>query len=137
MVAQRSGQHHPDVAPAAPTLPAVAPAPAPTNGAAVRGAPLLPVLALINGSALLALVVVVLRPTALGAMQQVVTLLALWLLVNLLVVVLVRLIDSGRTGTARVGLTPQEVSMTMTVGRTKPEVRTPSRVVPDPVPKKS
>ena len=93
-------------------------APAPTVAHSSRATPLLPVLALINGSALLALVVLVLRPSALGALQQMILLLAMWLVVNLLVVVLVRLIDSGRTGAARVDVSPRQASMSVTVGRT-------------------
>ena len=65
---------------------------------------LLPVLALMNGSALLALTVLVVRPAAFSVLQQMMLLLAMWLLINLLVVVLVRLIDSGRPGTARMNL---------------------------------
>src|SRR5688572_28874751 len=56
MVARRLTTERPAARPATPVAPPVPPAPRPT--------PLLPVLALMNGSALLALVVLVLRPTA-------------------------------------------------------------------------
>jgi hypothetical protein len=60
--------------------------------------------------------VLVLRPSALGVLQQIIMLLAMWLLVNLLVIVLVRMIDSGRTGTARLGVTSREASLSVSVG---------------------
>ena len=81
-----------------------------------RPTPLLPVLALMNGSALLALTVLVVRPAAFSVLQQMMLLLAMWLLINLLVVVLVRLIDSGRPGTARMNLSQDQATLSVSVG---------------------
>ena len=47
--------------------------------------------------------------------QQVVALLAMWLLVNLLAVVLVRLIDSGRQGSATVNVTKDQARLRVSV----------------------
>src|SRR5687767_13145177 len=77
---------------------------APAAPATVRATPLLPALALMNVSALIALAVLLMWPVAFDALRQMMLLLSVWLLINLLVVVLVRLIDSGRSGAASVNL---------------------------------
>jgi hypothetical protein len=68
-----------------------------------------------NGSALLALTLLVVWPDTFNLTQQVVALLAMWLLVNLLAVVLVRLIDSGRPGGATMTLSKDQATLRVRV----------------------
>jgi hypothetical protein len=68
-----------------------------------------------NGSALLALTLLVVWPATFNLTQQVVALLAIWLLINLLAVVLVRLIDSGRSGGATVSLFKDQATLRVSV----------------------
>jgi hypothetical protein len=91
-----------------------APAPAPPNS---RATPLLPILALMNGSALLAPTLLVVWPATFTLSQQAVALLSIWLLVNLLAVVLVRLIDSGRSGAASVDVSKDRAALRVSVAR--------------------
>ena len=117
MVARRSA-HPPPTKDAARRASAAASARAGTVQVPPRPAtPLLPILALMNGSALLALTLLVVWPAEFDLTQQVVALLAMWLLVNLLAVVLVRLIDSGRSGAASVNVSKEQATLRVSVAR--------------------
>ena len=120
MATRRPSENHPTPTPTRPRAPAspprlTAPTPPALFASVPRPTPLLPILALMNGSALLALTLLVAWPATFNVLQQLILLLSLWLLVNLLAVVLVRLIDSGRSGAATMQLSKDQATLRVNV----------------------
>lgn len=81
-------------------------------------APLLAVLALMNGSVLGALVLLTFGPNVLNGPLEV-ALLILWLLMNVLMAFFMRLVDTGRSGAANVHL-PKIARLNVAIGNIEP-----------------